>query len=223
MEDDRPLFQMAMALVRRARRAAALAGLCGALATCGGSTTLPPAPTALPDAETAAIAPDYLIGPLDIVQVYVSDVPELSATVPVRPDGRISLPLVKDLPAAGKTPVQLAVDIETALRPYVQEPTVSVLVQEFADYSAYTVRVMGAVQTPTEIAYRPNMTVLEALIAAGGLSEFAAGNRAVLIRTPGDSDEVYRLRLEDLLVDADLSADAPVRPGDIIVVPESLL
>jgi polysaccharide export outer membrane protein len=154
----------------------------------------------------------------------VAGVPELSVTVPVRPDGRISTPLVQDLTAAGSTPGQLAASLERALEPFVQDPDVSVVVQEFADTSAYTVRVMGAVATPSPVPYRPRMTVLDAMIAAGGLGEFAAGNDAVLIRNDQEKGEqVYRLRIEDLLVDADLSANAPVLPGDVIIVPESLL
>ena len=133
-------------------------------------------------------------------------------------------PLVQDLEAAGNTPSQLALRFEQALKPYVQDPDVSVVVQQFADTSAYTVRVMGAVTTPSPVPYRPNMTVLDALVAAGGLAEFAAGNDAVLIRNDQkEGEQVYGLRIEDLLVDADLSANAPVLPGDVIMVPESLL
>jgi polysaccharide biosynthesis/export protein len=202
-----------------ARKGLLVLGVCCLVAACGP----PPPPPAL--AETApAAAPRYVIGPLDQVQVFVAGAPELSVSVPVHPDGWISIPMVQDIQAAGKTPNELADEIETALRPFVQDPEVSVLVQQFADTSAYTVRVMGAVANPMAVPYRPNMTVLDAMVAADGLDEFAAGNRAVLIRArPDGGEEVYKLRLEDLLDEADLSANAPVLPGDVIMVPEGLL
>jgi len=195
--------------------------ICGLAVGC---SQAPPPPQELSAGGAAVGAPRYLIGPLDQVQIFVAGAPELSVTVPVHPDGWISTPLVEDIQAAGKRPSQLASEIEAALRPYVQEPDVSVIVQQFADTSAYTVRVMGAVKNPMSVPYRPRMTVLDAMVAADGLTEFAAGNRAVLVR--GDQaggEDVYRLRLQDLLTDADLSANAPVRPGDVIMVPEGLL
>lgn len=198
-----------------------IASLCGFIVAC--SPTKPP-PKIISKVDGPVAIPEYVIGPLDQVQIHVAGVPELSATVPVRPDGRISTPLVQDLMAAGSTPSQLAQRFEVALQPFVQNPDVSVVVQQFADTSAYTVRVMGAVATPNPVPYRPNMTVLDAMIAAGGLGEFASGNDAVLIRNDKEGGEqVYGLRIEDLLVDADLSANAPVLPGDVIIVPESLL
>jgi polysaccharide export outer membrane protein len=209
--------RQSLALVRK--RLVVL-GACGLLVACGP----PPPPQTLAAAGGTTGAPRYVIGPLDQVQIFVAGAPELSATVPVHPDGWISTPLVTDIQAAGKTPSELADDIETALQPYVQNPDVSVIVQRFADTSAYTVRVMGAVKTPTSVPYRPNMTVLDAMVAADGLDEFAAGNRAVLIRpNQAGGEQVYQLRLEDLLDEADLSANAPVRPGDVIMVPEGLL
>ena len=202
-----------------ARKEMLVLGMCCAVVACG----RPSPPPAL--AETAPVgAPRYVIGPMDQVQVFVAGAPELSVSVPVHPDGWITIPMVQDIQAAGKTPNELAEEIETALRPFVQDPEVSVLVQQFADTSAYTVRVMGAVANPMAVPYRPNMTVLDAMVAADGLDEFAAGNRAVLIRTrPGGGEDVYKLRLEDLLDEADLSANAPVLPGDVIMVPEGLL
>jgi polysaccharide export outer membrane protein len=201
------------------RKGILVLGVCCVVAACGP----PPPPPAL--AETApAGAPRYVIGPLDQVQIFVAGAPELSVSVPVHPDGWITTPMVKEIQAAGKTPNELADDIETALRPFVQDPEVSVLVQQFADTSAYTVRVMGAVKNPMAVPFRPNMTVLDAMVATDGLDEFAAGNRAVLVRArPGGGEDVYKLRLEDLLDEADLSANAPVLPGDVIMVPEGLL
>jgi polysaccharide biosynthesis/export protein len=202
-----------------ARKEMLVLGMCCAVVACG----RPSPPPAL--AETAPVgAPRYVIGPMDQVQVFVAGAPELSVSVPVHPDGWITIPMVQDIQAAGKAPNELAEEIETALRPFVQDPEVSILVQQFADTSAYTVRVMGAVANPMAVPYRPNMTVLDAMVAADGLDEFAAGNRAVLIRTrPGGGEDVYKLRLEDLLDEADLSANAPVLPGDVIMVPEGLL
>lgn len=201
----------------------AAVGLLVFLVACQSSPP-PPPPQTLDEAAAAVTIPEYVIGPLDQVQIHVAGVSELSVTVPVRPDGRISTPLVQDLEAAGNTPDQLARNLEKALESYVQDPNVSVVVQEFADTSAYTVRVMGAVETPSPVPFRPNMTVLDAMIAAGGLAEFASGNDAVLIRKDQEKGEqVYRLRVEDLIVDADLTANAPVLPGDVIIVPEGLL
>jgi polysaccharide export outer membrane protein len=194
--------------------------LCAAVVAC--SQSLPP-PQELPDSGAAG-TPRYVIGPLDQLQIFVAGAPELSVIVPVNPDGWISTPLAEDIQAAGKMPSELASEIEAALRPYVQEPDVSVVMQQFADTSAYTVRVMGAVKNPMSVPYRPRMSVLDAMVAADGLDEFAAGNRAVLIRSnQGGGEDVYQLRLQDLLVEADLSANAPVRPGDVIIVPEGLL
>ncbi len=199
----------------------AIIGLLGLLVACQKPQS---PPKTLDEVNATATIPEYVIGPLDQVQIHVSGVPELSVTVPVRPDGRISTPVVQDLDAAGNTPGQLAKRLESALGPYVQDPNVSVVVQEFADTSAYTVRVMGAVETPSPVPFRPNMTILDAMVAAGGLAEFASGNDAVLIRKSKEKgEEVYRLRVRDLLVNADLTANAPVLPGDVIIVPEGLL
>lgn len=168
--------------------------------------------------------PDYVIAPLDTLRVFIWRSPELSATVPVRPDGRISIPLVKDLQAAGRTPTELSAAIEVALRPFVQNPTTSVVVEKFADNSAQAVRILGEVKEPKVIPYRPHITALDAVVAAGGLTEFADGNSAKLIRRDKNSrGKTYRLRLEDLLVDGELSENAKLRPGDLVVVPQSLL
>lgn len=199
----------------------AVVAISGMLAACG-SGSLPPAPKQIPTSEASRIT-EYVLGPLDLVQIHVSGVEELSVVVPIRPDGRVSIPLVEDLRAAGKPPSGLARDIEQALAPFVQEPSVSVVVQQFADTSPYTIRVIGAVENPRSVPFHPRMTVLDVMVAVGGLSEFAAGNQATLIRKSGEGDEVYGLLLEDLLIDADVGADAPVQPGDVIVVPESLL
>ena len=168
--------------------------------------------------------PDYAIAPLDTLKIFVFRSPELSVTVPVRPDGRISIPLVEDIQAAGKTPTKLASDIEDALKPFVQNPKTSVVVEEFADNSAQAVRVLGEVKQPAAVPYRPHITALDVVVAAGGLTEFADGNSAKLIRRgPEGSGKSYKLELEDLLIGGVMSKNAKLRPGDLIVVPQSLL
>lgn len=168
--------------------------------------------------------PDYVIAPLDTLKIFVWRSPELSTTAPVRPDGRISVPLVKDLQAAGKTPSELSKEVERALAPFVQNPTASVVVEKFADNSTQAVRILGEVKEPKAIPYRPHITALDVVVAAGGLTEFADGNSAKLIRRDRNNDgKTYKLNLEDLLVDGQLSENAKLRPGDLIVVPQSLL
>lgn len=177
------------------------------------------APQTVADAE----APDYRIGPLDSLQIFVWRSPDLTTTVSVRPDGRISTPLIEDLQAAGKTPTQLARDIEQKLSTFVQDPVVTVIVGGFNGPFDQQVRVVGAATQPQAIPYRANMSVLDVMIAVQGLSEFAAGNRAVLVRGSGPNQQSFRLRLDDLLRDGDISANAPVMPGDVIIVPQSWL
>lgn len=177
------------------------------------------APSSIADAG----APDYRIGPLDTLQIFVWRSPDLTTSVPVRPDGRISTPLIEDLEAAGKTPTQLARDIEQKLSTFVQDPVVTVIVGGFNGPFDQQVRVVGEAAQPQAIPYRANMTVLDVMIAVRGLNEFAAGNRAVLVRGSGPNQQSYRLRLDDLLRDGDISANAPVMPGDVIIVPQSWL
>ncbi|WP_207479377.1 XrtA/PEP-CTERM system exopolysaccharide export protein [Arenibaculum pallidiluteum] len=168
---------------------------------------------------TSTAAPDYRIGPLDTVQVFVWQAPEFSVTVPVRPDGRISTPLIEDLVAAGKTPTELARDIEERLKLYVTDPLATVMVSNFAGPFDQQVRVVGQAMKPAAVPYRANMTVLDLLIQVGGLTEFAAGNRAVLARA-GNS-QTFNVRLDDLLRDGDISANVPVLPGDVVIIPQS--
>lgn len=188
-------------------------------AGCSGSRTL-----VAPAASTGP-APDYVIGPGDNLSVVVYRAPELgSSGLPVRPDGRISLPLVPDIEAAGRTPTQLAQAIEERLRKYVREPNVSVLVSGFVGPSSQRVRVIGEATQPLAIPYREGMTVLDVMIEARGLTRFAAGNSAEIIRRSGPSEaprSVIRVRLSDLLLDGDISQDVPMRPGDTLVIPQS--
>jgi polysaccharide export outer membrane protein len=141
--------------------------------------------------------------------------------VPVRPDGRISIPLVEDIPCAGKTPTQLARDVEERLKKYVQDPTVTVIVDSFIGLPSQQIRVVGQAAQPRALSYRAEMTVLDAMIAVGGLTQYAAGNRTKLTRTVNGQPVTTTLRLQDLLEDADLSANQPLAPGDIIMIPQS--
>ena len=166
--------------------------------------------------------PEYKIGPYDQLQIFVWRSPELSSDVAVRPDGRISTPLVADMVAAGKTPAILANDIESALARYVRSPEVTVIVSGFSSTFDQQVRVLGEAQQPQAIPYQAGMTTLDVMIAVGGLTEFAAGNRAKLIRGRGDDKTTYRLKLGDLLRGGDVSADVPLQPGDVILIPQSI-
>jgi polysaccharide export outer membrane protein len=165
--------------------------------------------------------PDYLIGPGDNLQIFVWRNPELTTTVPVRPDGRISVPLVEDMPAVGKTPTTLARDLEQVLKQYVQEPIVNVIVTGFVGPFGQQVRVVGEAAKPQAIPYRANMSVLDVMIDVGGLTKFASGNRAVIIRKVEGKDVEHRVRLDDLLKDGDVTANVKILPGDILIVPQS--
>jgi polysaccharide biosynthesis/export protein len=193
--------------------AAALAAV-ATLAGCA-SQTYPPAPV-------VAATPDYRykIGPLDTVSVVVWRNPELSQSVPVRPDGRISTPLVDDLPAMGKDPTTLARDIEKALAKFIRDPVVTVVVTSFAGPPGEQIRVIGEAAKPAVLPYRQNMTVLDVMIAVGGLTDFAAGNRAVLVRA-SDQGKQFNVRLRDLIRRGDISANVDVKPGDILIIPQS--
>lgn len=172
--------------------------------------------------EIAASAPDYLIGPLDQLEIFVWRAPELSTNVTVRPDGRISTPLVDDMVASGKTPSQLAADLKIALEQYVKTPEVTVIVSNFSSTFDQQVRVLGEAQKPIALPYQSGMTVLDVMVAVGGLTEFAAGNRAVLIRGTGENRKSYRLKLDDLLRKGKITANVPMLPGDVILIPESV-
>jgi polysaccharide biosynthesis/export protein len=164
---------------------------------------------------------EYRLGPLEQIQIFVWRSPELSTNVSIRPDGKISIPLIEDLQAAGKTPTELAREIEKILSSYVKDPLVTVIVGGFAGDLEQQVRVIGQSETPKSIAYRSGMTVLDVMISVGGLREFADGNNATLTRKKGKTKSTYSLRLDDLIRDGDISADVPVQPGDVIIIPES--
>ena len=180
----------------------------------------PPAPASVQVQQP--VTPDYKIGPLDTIQIFVWQSREFSVTVPVRPDGRISTPLIEDLEATGRTPTQLARDIEEKLKVYVQDPLVTVIVSGFAGPFDQQVRVVGEALQPRAIPYRANMTMLDVMIEVGGLTEFASGNRAVLARGGGAGNQTtFNVRLDDLLRDGDIRANVPVLPGDVVIIPQS--
>ena len=167
--------------------------------------------------------PEYVIGPGDSLHIFVWDQPDLSTSVQVRPDGKISTPLVEDLQAAGRTPTQLARDIENVLSEFVRSPVVTVIVQGFVGEAAQQIRVVGQAVQPQVLQYRQGMTVLDVMIAVGGLTEYAAGNRARLIRRVGDEEVQIRVRLDDLLNDGDIRQNVRMMPGDVLVIPQSIL
>jgi polysaccharide biosynthesis/export protein len=173
------------------------------------------------DAATAAAVPaDYRIGPGDTLKVYVFQNEELSVTVPVRPDGKISTPLVEDMVAVGKTPSQLARDIEKSLGEYVKAPKVNVVVMIAVSVFSQ-VKVIGQVKTPQALPYRDGMTVLDAVLAVGGLSQFAAGNRAHIVRSENGKQTEIKVKLDALVNNGDMKQNLLLKPGDVLVVPET--
>ena len=186
----------------------------------GGGPQLPPAQFV---SMTEGPGEEYIIGPLDQLTIFVWRNPELGAKVQVRPDGRITTPLITDMPAVGKTPKMLADDLKIQLGEFIKDPLVSVIVDNFSGTFSQQIRIVGATEKPASIPYRANMTLLDAMIAVGGLSEYAAGNRARLVRfdrSLGQQKE-YSLRIGKLLKDGDSRANVRLEPGDVIIIPES--
>ncbi|MEM1138482.1 MAG: XrtA/PEP-CTERM system exopolysaccharide export protein [Pseudomonadota bacterium] len=177
-------------------------------------------PEAPPIAEQTQQIDNYLIGPGDDLEIFVWRHPDLSSKVPVRPDGKISVPLIEDLQAAGKTPGQLGSELETQFAEFILEPNVTVIVTDFIGQFSEQIRIIGEVTNERAIPFRQGMTVLDAALEVGGLTEFAAGNRAVIVRREGDEEKSYRVRLGDLLRNADVSANVTLLPGDVLIVPE---
>jgi polysaccharide biosynthesis/export protein len=177
------------------------------------------------DMQVANLAPgpahEYRLGPGDTININVWRNPEVSQTIPVRPDGKITMPLVEDLPASGKTATQLARDIEHALGKYIQDPLVTVTVTQFVGPYSEQVRVIGQAAKPQALSYREGMSLMDVLIDVGGLAEFAAGNRASIVRNVNGKQQKIAVRLNDLIKNGDISANMPVRPGDILIIPES--
>ncbi|HEY1146821.1 MAG TPA: XrtA/PEP-CTERM system exopolysaccharide export protein [Allosphingosinicella sp.] len=199
--------------------AMALAG-CASAGTRAGNA-LPPASFVGKDDQASE---KYIIGALDELTVFVWRNPELGAKVQVRPDGRITTPLIEDMTAVGKTPSQLADDIKAVLGKYIEDPLVSVMVDKFQGTFSQQIRIVGATEKPASLPYRANMTLLDAMIEVGGLSEFAAGDRARLIRqdkATGKQKE-YDLKISRLIKRGDTSANVRLEPGDVIIIPESM-
>jgi polysaccharide export outer membrane protein len=188
-----------------------------------GCATRPGVPegTPLPVVERGP-ASQYVIGPGDRLQVFVYEAPNLSMSgVPVRPDGRLSLPLVPDLEAAGKTPTQLAAVITERLQEFVKDPNVSVIVQGFTGPFDRQIRVIGEATEPMAMAYSDRMTVLDVMIAAKGLTRYASGNRAVIVRRSNGKQETIKVRLGDLLKDGDVTQNVDMQPGDTLIIPQT--
>jgi polysaccharide export outer membrane protein len=185
-------------------------------ATAPGSTQ---APTINPDAQAVAV---YHIGVDDQLQVSVWHNPDLSVSVPVRPDGKITVPLIGDVQAGGQTPEEVAVVIRDKLKAYVRDPQVAVILTQLRSHEYLArVRVTGAVRTPVSLPYRPGMTVLDVVLAAGGVTEFASPDRTELYRHAGQGDnQAYAVRLGKILNDGDLATNYPLQPGDVITVPQ---
>lgn len=165
---------------------------------------------------------EYVIGPGDVLSIFVYEAPPLSVSdLPVRPDGRISVPLVPDVLAAGKTPTQLGAEISGKLKKYVNDPNVTVMVRSFQGPADQQVRVIGEATDPQAIPFRANMSVLDVMIATKGLTKFAAGNRAMIVRHVGAKEERIPVHLSDLIKDGDISQNVMMRPGDTLIIPQS--
>lgn len=183
-----------------------------------GPETLPTVPVVSGEEEET---PLYRIGSDDQLQIFVWRNGELSTSVQVRPDGLITIPLIEDLPAVGKTPTELARDVEKALSKYIQDPIVTIMVRGFIGPFADKVRIVGEAARPQALPYRSTMTLLDVMIQVGGITQFAAGNRATITRVVEGAPKQYRIYIDDLLRNGDISANVKILPGDIIVVPEA--
>ncbi len=188
------------------------------LGGCGGSS----ANITQVEAEPVGPTADYIIGPSDTLQIHVWENPELSVTIPVRPDGLITIPLVEDVKAVGKSPTVLARDIETELSEYIRTPQVNVIVTSFRGTYRKQIRVVGQAVSPQSLSYQSGMTVLDVMIEVGGLTEFASGNRAKIIRWEDGKQVQMRVRLDDLISDGDINENVGMKPGDVLIIPESI-
>jgi polysaccharide export outer membrane protein len=203
---------------RRWRALKACACICLAVFVAGcASTDNKPWPAPPP----SAAAPDYKIGPGDNINIIVWRNPEVSMSLTVRPDGKISTPLVEDLVANGRTPTELARDIEKVLSKVIQQPTVTVVVTGFIGQYDQQIRVIGQAAKPQALQFRQDMSLMDVLIAVGGMTEFASGNRANIVRNANGRQQIINVRLNDLIRNGDLSANVRMVPGDVLVIPES--
>lgn len=191
--------------------------LAAMLTACAKDPIYPPAPAKTSSGEEWL----YLLGPGDSVNVFVWGNPEVSGSFPIRPDGKMTMNLVEDLPASGKTPTQLAREIEKILARYIQDPIVTVIVAGGTGPYGQQIRVLGQATKPQTLVFRENMSLVDVMIAVGGLSDFAAGNRASILRVVDGKPQQFSVRLEDLVKDGDISANVEMRPGDLLIIPES--
>lgn len=189
---------------------AAVLGLAG----CAGTSNLPPAPLVATPGDYK-----YLIGPGDVLNINVWRNPELSLTVPVRPDGKLSTPLVEELVAQGKTSSEIARELEKALGKFVRDPVVTVIVTNFVGPYSEQIRVVGEAAKPQFLPYKQKMTLMDVMIAVGGLTEFADGNRATLVRAV-EGNKRYAVRVRDLVKGGDISANVEMLPGDVLIIPQ---
>lgn len=191
-----------------------------ALGLSGCAFWLDKAPVGPKAPEVYSSAPEYIIGPGDSLQVFVWRSAELSVTVPVRPDGRFSMPLLQDVQAAGRSPSEVADAVEEGLKGFVREPVVTVIVQNVLGTGQGKVSVVGEAVTPRSVPYRAGLTLLDVMIEAGGLTQFANGNDARLMRMSGGRTKEFRIRVADLMKEGDTSANVELAPGDVIRIPE---
>lgn len=203
------------------RFAPALIALSLLLHGCAGTGT--GSAPATPSAAAPVLSDRYVIGPGDSLQIFVWQHPEVSTQVAVRPDGRISTPLVEDMVAVGKTPTELSRDLEGSLAQYIRTPTVNVIVTSFLGTFGSQVRVVGQAAVPQALPYRQDMTVLDVMIAVGGLTPNAAGNRAKIVRRENEQTVEIKVKLNDLLNKGRIEANVAMRPGDVLIIPESFL
>ncbi len=203
-------------------RFAWLLGVLSGILALGGCTSptnsRPELPAASGDAQYST---RYRIAPGDNVQIFVWRNPEVSTTVPVRPDGLLSAPLLEEVPAAGKTPAELARDLEAELSTYLRDPLVTVIVNQFGGTYREQIRVVGEAAQPRALIYNDSMTLLDVMIQTGGLTQYANGNQATLVRIEEGEQQEYRVRIDDLIRNGDISANVDMRPGDVIIVPEA--
>lgn len=205
-----------LSVARAAGVMAMLLAFLGLSPGCATGPTYPPLPSIALDES-----PDYLIGPGDTVNIFVWGLPELSSSVPVRPDGKITTPLIEDVPASGLTPTELARDMEEVLSTYVLDPVVTVIVTGFVGPYSQQVRVVGEATNPRGVPYRENMTALDLMIEVGGLTDFAAGNRASIIRKVSGKPKQFSVRLDDLIKRGKIEENVYMLPGDILIIPET--
>jgi polysaccharide export outer membrane protein len=198
--------------------------LAGLLTACASGPVFPPAPAKAAPIPYKSTAPSewlYVLGPGDSVNVFVWGNPEVSGSFPIRPDGKMTMNLVEDMQASGRTPTQLAREVEKVLAKYIQDPVVTVTVGGGIGPYDQQIRVLGEAAKPQSLSYREHMSLVDLMIAVGGITDFADGNRASILRVVDGKPQQYGVRLEDLMKDADLSVNVDMLPGDVLIIPES--